>query len=298
VTAPALDLRFPADHGLADLISAELQDLSPTAVHEIDPDGPFLWRLFFASVQARDEGSRALVRRFGADGLTAEAADVPDEDWAARSQADLRHVRIGRIVVAPPWDAPSPRATAELLVVIRPSMGFGTGHHATTRLCLRLLQRIECAGRRVLDVGTGSGVLAIAAARLGASDVLGIDIDADALASASENLALNGATLPVRFERTDLRDFRRSADIVLANLTGAALVTCATQLLSCTSPGGRLVLSGFQPHEADAVAGAFGDASCEAKESDEDWVAAALVRHARPPEGGPRQGGPYKAPQA
>jgi len=104
MTAPALDLWFPADHGLCDLISAELQDLSPTAVHEIDPDGPFTWRVFFASVQARDHAFRALVRRFGADGLTAAAADVPDEDWAARSQADLRHVRIDRIVVAPTGD--------------------------------------------------------------------------------------------------------------------------------------------------------------------------------------------------
>jgi len=282
MTAPALDLWFPADHGLCDLISAELQDLSPTAVHEIDPDGPFTWRVFFASVQARDHAFRALVRRFGADGLTAVAADVPDEDWAARSQADLRHVRIDRIVVAPPWDAPPPRSPDEVLVIIRPSMGFGTGHHATTRLCLRLLQRIGCAGKRVLDVGTGSGVLAVAAAKLRASDVMGIDVDPDALASAEENLGLNeGVRERVRFINADLSGLVATADVVLANLTRAALVASASTLLRCAGPHGNLVVSGFQTHEADAVVGAFADrAACEAIETEEGW-AAALMRARR-----------------
>ena len=282
VTSPALDLRFPADADLGDLISAELHDLSPTAIHEIESDSTHTWRVFFASPLARDEAQRALAQQPGLEGLAIAPVDVPDEDWAVRSQADLRHVRIGRIIVAPPWDLPPSPAPDDLLVLIRPSMGFGTGHHATTRLCLRLLQRIGCAGKRVLDVGTGSGVLAIAAAKLRASDVMGIDVDPDALASAEESLGLNEAVRErVRFINADLSGLVATADLVLANLTSAALVASASTLLRCAGPHGRLVVSGFQTHESDAVIGAFADrAACEAIETEEGW-AAALMRARR-----------------
>ncbi|HXE80945.1 MAG TPA: 50S ribosomal protein L11 methyltransferase [Vicinamibacterales bacterium] len=276
MTAPALDLQFPAggDHP-GDLVSAELQDLSPTAIHELDESG-MVWRVFFSSASTRDQARRVLTQRFGSDGIVISPIDVPDENWAARSQANLRHIRIGRIIVAPPWDVPQPVGGDELLVVIRPSTGFGTGHHATTRLGLRLLQDMDCAGKRVTDVGTGSGVLAIAAARLGAADVLGIDVDPDALENARENVELNGADLPIRLVQADGREPQRPADIVCANLTGAALTASASALIAQTVPGGRLMLSGFQHHECEAVLGAFGPASCENVETEEEWVAAVV----------------------
>src|SRR5687767_8559394 len=168
----------------AELVQAALTDFDIAAIEERSADS---WRVFFQNPSDRDRASADLRARF--PGLSIAPVDVADEDWAARSQANLRAVQVGRIIVAPPWDAPT-------TIIIQPSMGFGTGHHATTRLCLAALQRLDLAGRSVLDVGTGSGVLAIAASRLGAADVTGLDDDADAIHAAWENLALNpGATV-------------------------------------------------------------------------------------------------------
>jgi ribosomal protein L11 methyltransferase len=265
----ALDVAFPprAPH-LPDLLSAALDDLGPSAVQELGSDDAPLWRVFFPSAGARDDAAAAL-RAFTADGLSLAAVDVPDEDWAARAQRDLRAVRVGRIIVAPPWDRPeSPgQDGASITIVIQPSTGFGTGHHETTRLCLELLQETGCGGMRVIDVGTGSGILALAAAALGAREVDAIDIDPDAIRSARENVSLNaglaagGITARVRVAIGDGREPREPADLVVANLTGGLLMAAAERLVSLARPRGRLLLSGFQTHETDAVVGAFGGAS-------------------------------------
>lgn len=280
---PALDLRFPAEPDVPDLVSVALHDIGPTAVHEIGPDESApVWRVFFATPQARDAALARLAKELGTRGLIVSATSVPDEDWAARSQASLGHVRVGRVVVAPPWDVPALSGPDDVLVVIRPSMGFGTGHHESTRLCLGMLQQLDCPNRRVIDVGTGSGVLAIAAASLGARDVEAFDLDPDAIESARENVELNSRRDPAIANRItlsigDLRDARPPAGIVLANLTGGALIGSAPALAGIVSPGGRLVISGFQAHESDAVLHAFAAAArCERLEAEEGWRAAQL----------------------
>jgi ribosomal protein L11 methyltransferase len=158
-------------------------------------------------------------------------------------------------------------------------MGFGTGHHQTTRLCLAALQDLELEARTVLDIGTGSGVLAIAAIALGAARAIGIDTDADALQAADENVVLNGMSERVRLRVADFRTpaFPDLGDIVTANLTGPMLATSAQELIACTVPGGTLVLSGFVVAERDIVLGAFAEATRFARESAEDeWAAAVL----------------------
>ena len=157
-------------------------------------------------------------------------------------------------------------------------MGFGTGHHATTRLCLAALQETNVAGAFVLDVGTGSGILAIAAARLGASGALGIDSDADAIQSANENLALNPQAGIVRFALMNIADGSSPphalprADIVMANLTGALLVRVAGSLLDAVNPGGTLIISGILADEEAAVRGAFSKASNMWRQQEDEWV--------------------------
>jgi ribosomal protein L11 methyltransferase len=237
------------------------------AVTAIDEPSEDQWRIFFADSRDRDAALSTLRDRLPS--LRFDPLDVADENWAARSQENLRAVQVGRIIVAPPWDAP-------ITIVIRPSMGFGTGHHATTRLCLAALQRISLDRCTVLDVGAGSGVLAIAASRLGAEDVTGIDDDQDAIQSAWDNLSLNPAA-QVTLIVGDMRSTELvPADIILANLTGGMLIQSAGRLRSLTNAGGRLVLSGFTVAEESDVTMAFGAFSVEHRGEEDGWVCVTL----------------------
>ena len=262
---PALEVR--ADFSRPDLFQAALVDY---AVAAVDDNAADRWRVFFDTPAERDRAHRALTAAF--PGFSFASIDVPDEDWAARSQAGLRAIQVDNFIVAPPWDVPvSSTATT---IVIQPSMGFGTGHHQTTRLCLRALQSIDVRGRSVVDVGTGSGVLAIAASLLGASTVVAIDDDADAVQAARENIALNpGATVDARV--ADLRAATLPVfDIVLANLTGGLLMQSATALLALAAPGGRLILSGFTRDEGEEVLAAFARRGAVSEEA--EWRCATL----------------------
>ena len=272
-SVPALDLRFApaADTAqLQDLLYAELDAFEPLAIHDHDTaDG---WRVFFRLASNRDAAIAALGASLAGRLLTVVAVDVDDEDWARRSQAALTAIEVGRITVAPPWDVPDARR--DIVIVIDPSMGFGTGHHATTRLCLTLLQEIGVRGARVIDVGTGSGVLAIAAWRLGASSVTAMDNDPDALQNARENVSRNGAADAIEIVEKDLSSVSTApADVVLANLTGAVLCRYARELRALTAPAGTLIVSGFSPEEIDDVSGAFG-ARPRATRQDGEWAAA------------------------
>jgi ribosomal protein L11 methyltransferase len=257
-TWPALDVRH-----IPEFFEAALIDYQVTAIDESDD----VWRIFFHSNEERDRAAIGLRADF--NGLSIEAVDVADEDWAARSQASLRAVQIGRVIVAPPWDAP-------VTIVVQPSMGFGTGHHATTRLCLAALQQLDLRGMTVIDVGTGSGVLAMAASLLGAANVIAIDDDADAVNAARENLALNPKAR-VTLQLADLRNMElANADLVLANLTGALLVAEADRLKQLTDSEGRLILSGFVAREEREVLHAFVPLAVEHRDQEEEWLCVTL----------------------
>ena len=281
---PALEVRCESP----DLLLAIVDDFSPTAIEERAGST----RVFFSTAQARDAARAALTPRFDTAAL-----DVPDEDWAQRSQDTLTPITVGRITIAPPSATLSPLPAAlsspatshkppvtshwslvsshqpPVTITIRPSMGFGTGHHATTRLCLAALQTMDLTGRAVLDVGTGSGVLAIAAARLGAARAHGIDVDADAIQSANENLALNPAVRRVTFEVADLTSTALPpAQVLTANLTGALLVRAAPLLLDAVHAGGALILSGLLANERDEVCRAFLPAAVCWEREEDGWI--------------------------
>jgi ribosomal protein L11 methyltransferase len=284
---PALDVRLqtssPDDLSqLKDRLSATLDDFAPTAIQELDDR----WLVFFSSSDDRDRAAAALSAA-SRDRFATEPIDVADEDWARRSQQDLGAVEVGRVIIAPPWAVADRKAPApgRVIVVIQPSMGFGTGHHATTRLCTALLQRLDLSGCTVLDVGTGSGVLALAALALGAGSVLAVDDDADAIESARENLALNGGPPRLILRVADFRGLPANTfDVVVANLTGGLLARSADVLAGVVAPGGRLVVSGVTLEEEAAVLRAFAPwMDVVERLTEDEWVAALLRPQGVPP---------------
>ena len=250
-----------------DLLYCALDDFSPTAIEERTAG----LRAFFLTSADRDAAQAALSKQFDSSPI-----DVPDDDWARRSQEGLQPVTIGRITIVPNRQSSIQSASSSVqaaMVVIAPSMGFGTGHHATTRLCLAALQDLDLRSKSVLDIGTGSGVLAIAARVLGADRATGVDSDPDAIQSARENLTLNPAVSGVAFEVADLATAHLApADVVTANLTGALLARAATTLLDATAPGGVLILSGLMTSERDQVATAFGAGAIVEERVEDEWI--------------------------
>jgi ribosomal protein L11 methyltransferase len=276
--SPALEVTFLAAPGpqafLRERLYALLDDFEPIAIHEDDSGDT--WRVFFRSAAQRDAAEAHVNAAVAPHLLHTSPIDVPDEDWARRSQQNLKAVDVGGLVVAPPWDVP--HGVSEPVIIIEPSMGFGTGHHATTRLCLRLMQHVELRGARVIDIGTGSGVLALAAWKLGARDVVAIDNDPDALANARDNIARNGGAGAIDIIRDDLNTLKAEpADVVLANLSATVLVRYAAALRRLARPTGYLILSGFGPdHLMTDVHPAFAGTQVIAQLAEGDWSAICL----------------------
>jgi ribosomal protein L11 methyltransferase len=260
----------------------------------IDPSRPATIRAY---VPARDPAAaeaaaRAVERDLGhlqAFGLRPigdlRTRLVDEADWAEAWKAHFPVIRVGRrIVVKPTWR----RHRAEpgdVVIALDPGMAFGTGLHPTTRLCLLGLEAIAdraegLAGARVVDVGSGSGILSIAAARLGASDVLAIDIDPIAVESTEANARRNRVGGRIRARLGSLPTGEPPADLVLANLIASLLVRLASALAATTKPGGRWLASGiFRDREAEVVE-AFGAAGLRTTDrwGEDDWVALAGVR--------------------
>lgn len=280
-TWPVLRLVFPAP--LDDTRQQQLLlDIDDCGASALDEDGEVV-SLHFNAAADRDAALDLLAARGWLSQAAATTEDLPDEGWAARSQANLPAVRVGRVIVAPPWDRPAPDAVGDaLLIEIAPSTGFGTGHHQSTRLCLRALQSLDLAGRRVLDVGTGSAVLAVAAWQLGAAEALGIDNDPDAIEAAEDTLRRNA--VPPAAVRVDVRGLDDAAlapaDVVCANLTGTLLRQQGARVQRLVAPGGVAVLSGFTEDEARWVREAFDDCDVEATHEEEFWIAYVMRRRA------------------
>jgi ribosomal protein L11 methyltransferase len=261
----------------AEIVLAELLALAPSGVEEVDVgDDVVEYAVYGAPGELPAVGSvRAVVGAALVEVLTSEVPDDWDERW--RSFHKPLVLSGGRMVVRPPWE-PSPVA-AEVDLVIDPGQAFGTGAHATTRLCLELMLGMP-GGGGFLDLGCGSGVLAIAAARLGWGPVAAVDFDPLAVDATSANARVNGVSISVR--RHDLRtDSVLVAPTVAANLLRPLLLTWAARLArDAPVPPDRLIASGLLVTEADEIAAAFAAVGLSevARRESGDWAALLLTR--------------------
>lgn len=189
--------------------------------------------------------------------------DVDDDDWATAWKQYYSVFRIGRrCVIKPEWleYAPEP---GDVVIELDPGMAFGTGQHPTTATCLELLEDVVQPGARVLDVGCGSGILAIGALGLGAAEAVLLDTDAQAVKSSLENLERNGLLAKARVLEGSLPSEAAPAgawDVVVANIIASAIIALAPQLRDALAPGGRLVVSGIIASRAEDVEAALAGA--------------------------------------
>jgi ribosomal protein L11 methyltransferase len=231
-------------------------------VEEARPDGAPWLRAFFpdthdvaALAGHVDTYLDSLVRLGFAAPRGARVTPLADENWAEAWRAHFRAIAVGRrLLVAPPWEPAS--AAGRLVITIEPGRAFGTGHHGSTAGCLELLEAAVERARpaSAVDIGTGSGILAVALARLGVAGVLAFDSDPDAVTAAGANAARNGVGERVRVLRADLGDAEpEPAALVVANLLAAAHRAHAASYADWVAPGGTLILGGILDAEAAAV---------------------------------------------
>jgi len=215
-----------------------------------------------------------------ARGATLGVRAIPEVDWDALWRRYHRPVRVGRrLLVAPPWDVPP--ANGREVLVVEPGMAFGTGQHATTRACLEAIENALEAGPvgSALDVGTGSGLLALALARLGVGCVVALDVDPVVVPLARANLARNGAGHVVLLAGP-LAAVRGRFDFVVANLLADAVVAEAGALARVVAGGGRLVLSGLLADQLPAVRAAYPGWRVAETRAEDAWRTLTLVREA------------------
>jgi ribosomal protein L11 methyltransferase len=263
-------------------LGVELEDGEQLAPPGTTPVAPGLARLrgHFRDLGAARDALTALRQRLGVQGAVDE---IPETDWVAEVKARFTPRRIGRCYLTAPWNEGStPEGLTRL--IIEPGLAFGTGDHATTELCLEAIQDFLAANPRasVLDVGCGSGVLAIAAKKLGAGRVSAIDTDPQALRETAENAARNEVAL----ELVNLDGLDGTFELVVANILANTLVELAPSLSSAVAPGGQLCLCGILDHQAPALVQSFAPWFREVERTQRgEWALLRLSRESAHAEG-------------
>jgi ribosomal protein L11 methyltransferase len=241
-----------ADEGARAAVLQALVEAGATAVLERDAE---------LVTNLEDSADFAALDRavHAAGGGPVDRTLLADADWNAEWRTRVGVQRLGRIAVAPPWLA-AEVADAECAVLIDPAMAFGTGEHETTRSVLTLMQDVIRADDVVADLGAGSAVLAIAAAKLGARRAIAIELDADAIGNAEENVVRNGVAERVTLIKGDagvLLPLVAPVRVILANILSAVLIELAPAMRRALAPGGRAILSGILVTERETLTAAF-----------------------------------------
>jgi ribosomal protein L11 methyltransferase len=264
--APYWELALAAPEEIAEALANFFWEHRALGVVEAQADVGRTWiRAFFPPDTATADLERdvhAYLDGLSAMGFAAEGrprlVPLADENWAEAWREHFRPIPVGqRLVIVPPWRRSARRG--RLAIVIEPGRAFGTGHHGSTASCLERLETLPLASiPRAIDIGTGSGILAIAAVKLGVGRVLAVDEDPDAVAAAEANAKRNGVGDRIRCEQADAARLRTEpAPLVLANLLAVAHRRLARRYGRYVTAGGALLLGGILDHEAAEVSAAL-----------------------------------------
>ncbi len=295
IPANAVDLvtQVLMELGCTGVIAAE-QTLDTFVVPDPDllPNAPIL-RAFFPAPEKPEVFRQAILEQLEdllpLLGLTQIPAlewhELADEDWASNWQQNFPPIRVGRhLVICPSWEEWH-ESPGDKVLTLDPGQAFGTGTHATTSLCLEVVAACYAEDahppQRVLDVGTGSGILAMAAALLGADDVLACDIDENACQVARANVAKNGLSNRVKVTNAPVEEISGRYDLVLANILAAENIRLSGQLVAHLAPGGTMVLSGILADQQGLVTEGFAGypltlVDCIRRE---EWICMVYRRH-------------------
>lgn len=213
---------------------------------------------------------------------------ISDPDWGEQWKKYFKPIRVsGNIIVKPTWERYSP-SSRDIIIEIDPGMAFGTGQHASTRMCLQAVEDIILKDRsiknwKVLDVGCGTGILGITAAKLGAQDVIGVDIDKKAVEIARENAAINEVDDCIKFINRDVKTLNESRNLIIANLTAKLLLELGEHLKNLLVPNGYMVISGIVEPDRQAIEENFCIAPFiqDAVITEKEWVCYALKKSDR-----------------
>ena len=275
--SPTVELLIAVDPSYQDRLVAELDRLGFEAYLQDDEE----IRAYIPSSRWSATLNTQVRRLLSKIGLPPDAriTVIPPQNWNQRWEDTIEPVAVGVFIVTPSWHRDQSRELGLIPLEIDPKMSFGTGYHATTRLILHMLPSVVRGGERVLDAGTGTGILAIAAARLGASFVVGVDIDPWSERNALENCDRNGVADVVRIRLCDVEAVEETAfDVILANIQLDVIVRSFASLRSRLVTGGRILVSGIlrsQAHELARFVESM-DMHVEDSRVEGDWWATAL----------------------
>jgi ribosomal protein L11 methyltransferase len=290
---PYVHVDVPADE--ADVLSAELFELGASGIEERDASTLVKGPAALAALRRDEVGGDAagaslvtLVASFDSDELAqaacaelgerfkARVEHVEGDGWRDGWKAYFKPTRVGtRLVVKPSWE-PYDAAPRDLVLTLDPAGAFGTGTHETTRLVLGELEEIVVPGQPVLDVGTGSGILAIGCCLLGASRVRALDIDDESVNACIENAEANGVRDRIEVDKTPVQTLTERYPLVLANIETRILVPLKATIMALVEPGGVLVLSGILRSEVETAKREYASFALLKEREQGEWAALVL----------------------
>ena len=273
------------DHGA---LAVSLEDNANEPLLEPGPGETPLWqnvvlKALFAGDADLSSIKAVLPRTLLAENSKSEVSRLEDREWTRVWMDDFAPIQMGpRLWVCPSWAVPPDEALVN--VMLDPGLAFGTGTHATTAMCLGALDAAVSGGESVVDYGCGSGILAIAALKLGASKALGVDNDPQALAASRDNAARNKISAD-QFDAVMPEDGRLSAwsnvaNVVVANILAGPLLSLAQELIQLMAPGGRLLLTGVLEEQAAGLIEHYVHVGLEVTDRRDGWVLLSGVKPA------------------